>query len=204
MVVVVCENESRSVLSDSLWPMDYIVCQAPRSVELSRQEYWSGLLFPTPGDLLNPETELTSSISQADSLHSEPWWRWWVVTSNLNTFALRFKEIGESLNVLIPCLLLFWVKLSLFCPHPSDPKEGWVYSLWGNKFRYVHLREIYQFSLVAQSWPTLCHPMNRSMPGLPVHHKLPEFTQTHAHWVNDAIQPSHPLSSPSPPAPNPS
>ena len=46
--------------------------------------------------------------------------------------------------------------------------------------------------------------MNRSMPGLPVHHQLPEFTQTHVHWVGDAIQPSHPLSSPSPPAPNPS
>ena len=46
--------------------------------------------------------------------------------------------------------------------------------------------------------------MNRSTPGLPVHHQLPEFTQTHVHWVGDAIQPSHPLSSPSPPAPNPS
>ena len=46
--------------------------------------------------------------------------------------------------------------------------------------------------------------MNRSMPGLPVHHQLPEFTQTHVHWVSDAIQPSHPLFSPSPPAPNPS
>ena len=60
------------------------------------------------------------------------------------------------------------------------------------------------FSSVAQSCPTLCDPMNRSMPGLSVHHKLPEFTQTHVHWVSDAIQPSHPLSSPSPPAPNPS
>ena len=60
------------------------------------------------------------------------------------------------------------------------------------------------FNSVAQSGPTLCHPMNRSMPGLPVHHQLPEFTQTHAHWVSDAIQSSHPLSSPSPPAPNPS
>ena len=46
--------------------------------------------------------------------------------------------------------------------------------------------------------------MNRSTPGLPVHHQLPEFTQSHVHWVGDAIQPSHPLSSPSPPAPNPS
>ena len=60
-----------------------------------------------------------------------------------------------------------------------------------------------QFSSVAQSCPTLCDPMNRSVPGLPVHHQLPEFTQTHVHWVSDAIQPSHPLSSPSPPAPNP-
>ena len=49
-----------------------------------------------------------------------------------------------------------------------------------------------------------CDPMNRSTPGLPVHHKIPEFTQTHAHRVGDVIQPSHPLSSPSPPAPNPS
>jgi len=59
-------------------------------------------------------------------------------------------------------------------------------------------------SSVAQSCPTLCDPMNRSTPGLPVHHQLLEFTQTHVHRVSDAIQPSHPLSSPSPPAPNPS
>ena len=61
-----------------------------------------------------------------------------------------------------------------------------------------------QFSSVAQLCPTLCDPMNRSTPGLPVHHHLPEFTQTPIHRVSDAIQPSHPLSSPSPPAPNPS
>ena len=61
-----------------------------------------------------------------------------------------------------------------------------------------------QFSSVTQSCPTLCDPMNRSMPGLPVHHQLPEFTHTHGHLVSDALQPSHPLSSPSPPAPNPS
>ena len=61
-----------------------------------------------------------------------------------------------------------------------------------------------QFSSVAQSCPTLCDPMNRSTPGLPVHHQLLEFTQTHVHRVSDAIQPSHPRLSPSPPAPNPS
>ena len=57
-----------------------------------------------------------------------------------------------------------------------------------------------QFSSVTQSCLTLCDPMNHSTPGLPVHHHLPEFTQTHVHRVGDAIQPSHPLSSPSPPA----
>ena len=58
----------------------------------------------------------------------------------------------------------------------------------------------YQISSVAQSCPTLCDPIDCSTPGLPVHSQLPEFTQTHVHWVGDAIQPSHPLSSPSPPA----
>ena len=66
-----------------------------------------------------------------------------------------------------------------------------------------HLSHL-QFSSVAQSCLTLCDPMNRRTPGLPVHHQLPEFTQAHVHRVGDAIQPSHPLSSPFPLAPNPS
>jgi len=61
-----------------------------------------------------------------------------------------------------------------------------------------------QIRSVVQLCPTLCDPMNRSTPGLPVHHQLPEFTEIHVHRVSDAIQPSHPLSSPSPLAPNPS
>ena len=61
-----------------------------------------------------------------------------------------------------------------------------------------------QFISVAQSCPTLCDPMNRCTPGLHVHHQLLDFTLTHVHRVSDAIQPSHPLSFPSPPAPNPS
>ena len=69
---------------------------------------------------------------------------------------------------------------------------------------YIYLTNSFQFSSVAQLCPTLCDPMNCSTPDLPVHHKLLEFTQTHVHRVGDAIQPSHPLSSPSPPAPNPS
>ena len=82
-----------------------------------------------------------------------------------------------------------------------DDLEGWDGRMGGGSRERGHM---YQFSSVAQSCPTLCDPMNRSTPGLPVHHQLPEFTQTHVHRVGDAIQPSHPLSSPSPPAPNPS
>ena len=70
--------------------------------------------------------------------------------------------------------------------------------------RILITHESVQFSSVAQSCLTLCNPMNYSTPVLPVHHQLPVFTQTHGHRVSDAIQPSHPLSSPSPPAPNPS
>ena len=78
----------------------------------------------------------------------------------------------------------------------------WVALLFGIFFTVKY--NIYQFSSVAQLCPTLCYPMNHSTPGLPVHHQLPKFTQTHIHRVGDTIQPSHPLSSPSPPALNPS
>ena len=72
-------------------------------------------------------------------------------------------------------------------------------------YTYAHFIYIsVQIRSVAQSCPTICDPMNPSTPGLPVHHQLPEFTQTHVHRVSDAIQQSHPLSSPSPLAPNPS
>ena len=97
------------------------------------------------------------------------------------------------------------------------------YSPWGCKeldtmerltlslFRYIcniiyqcYVTESDQIRSVAQLCPTLCDPMNRSTPGFPVHHQLLELTETHVHRVSDAIQPSHPLSSPSPLAPNPS
>ena len=64
--------------------------------------------------------------------------------------------------------------------------------LYKYKFIYSLYKSI-QIRSVAQSYPTLCDPMNRSMPGLPVHHQLPEFTETHIHRVSDAIQPSHPI-----------
>ena len=69
-------------------------------------------------------------------------------------------------------------------------------TIWKDQNTHKHS---VQFCSVTQSCPTPCNPMNRSMPGLPVHHQLPEFTQTHVHQVSDAIQPSHPLLSPSPP-----
>ena len=83
---------------------------------------------------------------------------------------------------------------------------AFIVSKWSikNNLKFILSCKFNQFSSVAQSCLTLCDPMNHSRPGLPVHHQLPEFTQTHVHRVGDAIQPSHPLLSPSLPAPNPS
>ena len=82
----------------------------------------------------------------------------------------------------------------------ADDSVGSEFKTW-DVWCYHALRQrlgSVQFSSVAQSCPTLCDPMNCSMPGLPVHHQLTELTQTYVHRVGDAIQPSHPLSSPSP------
>ena len=118
----------------------------------SRQECWSGVPCPPPGDRPNPRIE-----------YSLLYWRW-----------------------IIYCLSHIPI---IFC---CSLNINWFYKV------------SIQFSSVAQLCPILCDPMNCSMPGLPVHHQLPEFTQTHVHQVGDAIQPSHPLVSPFPPAPNPS
>ena len=99
---------------------------------------------------------------------------------------------GGVVNTMICFILwIFWtnfVKSLCFVKHSP-------WSLYSRIFSF-------SFSSVSQSCPTLCDPMIHSTPGLPVHHQFPEFTQTHVHRVSDAIQPSHPLSSPSPPAPN--
>ena len=115
---------------------------------------------------------------------------------------------------MLECVLLFLlillerlVYLSQICPYsqldlsnrlaPDDRGwDGWMASM--TQWTSV------QFSSVTQSCLTLCDPMNCSTPGLPVHHRLQESTQAHVHWVGDAIQPSHPLLPPSPPALNPS
>ena len=94
---------------------------------------------------------------------------------------------GKRKYALLWKIIVLWFLDSLECLSPL-----WMY-------RKTYLA---QFSSVAQSCLTLCDPIDCSKPGLPAHHQLPEFTQTHVHWVGDAIQPSHPLSSPSPPALN--
>ena len=129
-------------MSNSFATPGTVAHQAFLSMRFPRQEYWSGLSFPPPGDFPDPEIEPSSLVLTGRFFTTEP---------------------------------------------PGKPCPA---------FSSV------QFSSVAQSCPTLCDPMNRSTPGLSVHHQLPEFKQTHVHRVGDAIQPSHPLSSPSPPAPN--
>ena len=108
---------------------------------------------------------------------------------------------GSSIHGILQARILEWVG--------SHSILQGIFLTRGLNPALLHCRQIlyhlsHQFGSVAQSCPTLCNPMNRSMPGLPVHHQLPEFTQIHVHQLGDAIQPSHPQSSPSPPAPNPS
>ena len=125
---------------------------------------------------------------------------------------------GEVCVSMWKCLCYVWEVCGVHAHTRSiyiciDRQTNWVtyYKALAQPLRRLRNSKIHswqavqsQFSSVAQSCPTLCDPMNRSTPGLPVHHQRPEFTQTHIHWVSDAIQPSHPLSSPSPLAPNPS
>ena len=116
-------------------------------------------------------------------------------------FLLQCMKVKSQSEVAQTCLTLCD---PMDCSPPGSSTNGIFQARvleWGAitfQFSSVH------FSSVAQLCPTLCSPMNRSTPGLPVHHQLPEFTQTHIHRVSDAIQPSHPLSSPFPPASNPS
>ena len=87
--------------------------------------------------------------------------------------------------------------LTIPSPQPSSPAILSSFSMSVSLFLFC---KPVQFSSITQSCPTLCDPMDCSALGLPVHHQLSEFTQTHVHWAGDAIQPSHSLSSPSPPA----
>ena len=143
----------------------------------------------------------------------------WLARGNPQTSPINIKPETES-HVAEQSS---WVPLPC-CSLPGHPFPieflalSTCMSLWTNRFQVLDKSQLLvterrsppcnrvsglesnQFSSVAQSCPTLCNPMDCSTSGLPVHHQLLEFTQTHVYWVGDAIQPSHPLSSPSPPA----
>ena len=124
------------------------------------------------------------------------------------------KNTGVGCHFLLQCMKVKSEReVAQSCPTPRDPIDC---SLPGSSVHAICQARVLEwvaiafsdyelrFSSIAQSCPTLCNPMNRSTPGFPVHHQLQEFTQTHIHRVREAIQPFHPLSSPFPPAPNPS
>ena len=121
-------------------------------------------------------------------------------------------QIGKGVRqgcILSPCLFNLYAEYIMRNAGLEETQAGIKISRRNiNHLRYADDNTLMagsdQIRSIAQSCPTLWDPMNRSTPGLPVHHQLLEFTQTHVHRVSDAIQPSHPLSSPSPPAPNPS
>ena len=125
-------------------------------------------------------------------------------------FSLIF-SLGRLVAQLVqnpPAMRETWVRFLGWEGSPGEVKDYPLqYSDLGNSHgvtkSQTQLSDFY-FRSVAQLCPTLCDPMNRSTPGLPVHHQLPEFIETHVNRVSDAIQPSHPLSSPSPLAPSPS
>ena len=134
------------------------------------------------------------SSSPIKVLQLYPWY-----TNSPNS--LIFYQISNffTLVFLFPEVILLYY-YSTFCPQSPFWPEGLDTDRSGLGFQQNNLLASVQFSSVAQSCPTLCNPMDCSTPGLPVHQQLPESTQTHVHWIMDAIQPSHPLLSPSPPA----
>ena len=104
-----------------------------------------------------------------------------------------FRSLLRSSGSVLACYRVWGIDCSSVCMGPFEGGSHYLRFL-------LHSFSLVQLSSVAQSGSTLCDPMDCSTPGLPVHCQLPEFTQTHVHWVSDAVQPSYPLSSPSPPA----
>ena len=126
------------------------------------------------------------------------------VNKNLLLNCKKKKKKNKKTQIGFCYELNYTLPNSCLSPNPQYLKM-WLHLKVGHIRRWLSQSAAsIQFSSVTQSCPTLCDPMNHSTPGLPVHHHLPEFTQTHVHWVGDAIQPSHPLLSPFPHDPNPS
>ena len=177
-----CYLLSRARLFVTAWT---IACQSPLSMEFSRQEHWSGFPFPSSGDLPDPGIKTGSPKLQADSLPSEP---------SRSPCTLRKPKLKK---IHVHNHYCSTITIATTWKHLSVLTNEWIKNMW---YTYT-IKYSVQFSSVTQSCPTLCNPMNLSTPGFPVHQQLPEFTQTHVHRVSDAIQPSHPLLSISPPAP---
>jgi len=160
--------------------------QAPLSMGFSRREYWSELPVPPPGGLPDPGTKTASPVSpalQADSLPTEP--PSYCVAKVLSLFFRINSFFPTYAKIFLPSPCV--VYLFIFLPEPF--------------FFFLNRAEVFQFSSVqslSHIRPFATHGLQHARP--PVHHQLPEFTQTHVHWVGDAIQPSYPLPSPCSPA----
>ena len=169
---------SRVRLFATPWTVAY---QAPPSMGFSRQGCWSGLPFPSPGNLSDPGIEPGSPALQANALPSDSpgniFLKLLMKTANTPSQRPRCTENLGGLGCFV---------LSIQCcadcySFQSGPEQILpLYEKDPGCISNSHLKEK-KFSSVAQSRPTLCDPMNHSTPGLPVHHQLPEFTQTHVH-----------------------
>ena len=131
--------------------------------------------------------------------------QWRSLSSSPNGFSICWGSLPESVTSLVVVngdVSILLILIQLITYNSRKEKHVSLTRAFLIILKCSHTGQIRSDQLLSRVW--LCDPMNCSIPGLPVHHQLPEFTQTHVHRVSDAIQPSHPLSSPSPLAPNPS
>ena len=186
-------------MSNSVQPHGLRPSRLLLSMGFPRQKYWSGLPFPSPGDLLDTGSKHKSPESPALAVR--------FFTTDHFISPLTSIQISQSTHT--HC----WLNISTLNPYfmqKKKKKNQWKLNYLLQLQNLSHLFEVFcfctelfkesQFSSVTQSCPTLCNPKDCSVTGFPVHHQLPEFTQTHVHQVGDAIKPSHSLSSPSPSA----
>ena len=154
--------------------------------------------------LLLPSIFASIRVFSSESVLQIRWPKYWSFSSSISPSSEYSRLISFRMDWL-DLLAVQGTHKDLLQHHSSKASILQCLAFFTVLFSHLYMTtgntiSLVQFSSVAQSCPTLCDSMNRSTPGLPVHHQLPEFTQTHVHWVGDAIQPSRPLSSPSPPA----
>ena len=187
-----------------LWNPWTVGCQVSLFMEFPRQEYWNGLSFPSPENLPDPgikpmSPELAGRSRQILYYLSHQ-------GSHKSQVNMDCSLTASSAYGILQAMILEWVAV-LFSRVSSQPRDqtqisciaGRFFTNWAMICFYNPLLCFIQFSSVTHLCPTLQDPIDCSTPGLPVHHQLTEFIQTHVHWFSDAIQPSHLLSSPSPP-----